>query len=233
MVPYCGSAPGPVEWLTRWNFDPAVIVGLGLLQLAGLALPADGDRRRHLSLGTLSLALLFVSPLCALTSALFSARTVHHLLLVTVAAPLIAAALPQRRTVSLPLSLLVATLLFWVWHLPGLYTLALADSGLYWVMQLSLLGSAVLFWNTLRAAEPVSAVMALIAATVQMGLLGALLVFAPTPLYAPHLATTVAWGLGPLADQQLAGLLMWVPGMLPYLAVAALLSRRHWRAAVA
>ena len=52
-----------------------------------------------------------------------------------------------------------------------------------------------------------------------MGLLGALIVFAPRPLYPVHLASTTAWGLTPLADQQLAGLLMWVPAMLPYVGV--------------
>jgi len=52
-----------------------------------------------------------------------------------------------------------------------------------------------------------------------MGLLGALIVFAPRPLYVVHLASTTAWGLSPLADQQLAGLLMWVPATLPYLGV--------------
>jgi putative membrane protein len=64
------------------------------------------------------------------------------------------------------------------------------------------------------------AFMALGATIGQMGLLGALLVFAPRPLYAEHLASTAGWGLSPLADQQLAGLLMWMPAMLPYVAVA-------------
>jgi len=51
----------------------------------------------------------------------------------------------------------------------------------------------------------------------QMGVIGALLVFAAQPLYAAHEATTWPWGLTPLADQQLAGLIMWVPGAVPYL----------------
>ncbi|MFL9960624.1 cytochrome c oxidase assembly protein [Paraburkholderia sediminicola] len=42
--------------------------------------------------------------------------------------------------------------------------------------------------------------------------------FAPAPLYVVHFASTAAWGLTPLADQQLAGLLMWVLAMIPYLA---------------
>ena len=45
----------------------------------------------------------------------------------------------------------------------------------------------------------------------------ALIVFAPRPLYLLHLASTVSWGIAPLTDQQLAGLLMWVPAVLPYL----------------
>ena len=51
-------------------------------------------------------------------------------------------------------------------------------------------------------------------------LLGALLVFAGRPLFADHLATTAAYDLSPLEDQQLAGLIMWVPAALHYLGVA-------------
>lgn len=54
----------------------------------------------------------------------------------------------------------------------------------------------------------------------QMGFLGALLVFASGPLFATHFMTTQAFGLTPLEDQQLAGLLMWVPAFLPYAGVA-------------
>lgn len=57
-------------------------------------------------------------------------------------------------------------------------------------------------------------------AMVQMGLLGALLTFTPQPLYAWHLVTTEAWGLTPLEDQQLAGLVMWIAGGGFYLAAA-------------
>ena len=61
---------------------------------------------------------------------------------------------------------------------------------------------------------------------VQMGLLGALITFAARPLYAPHWLTTQDWGLSPLDDQQLAGLIMWAPGSLVYLfAAVAILYR--------
>jgi putative membrane protein len=62
---------------------------------------------------------------------------------------------------------------------------------------------------------------------VQMGLLGALITFAGEPLYAPHLLTTAAWGLTPLEDQQLGGLIMWAPAAAVYL-VAALLVAGRW-----
>jgi hypothetical protein len=61
---------------------------------------------------------------------------------------------------------------------------------------------------------------------VQMGLLGALITFAANPLYAPHFATTLPWGLDPLEDQQLAGLIMWAPAAAIYLAAALFIAGR-------
>ncbi len=59
-----------------------------------------------------------------------------------------------------------------------------------------------------------------------MGLLGALITFAARPLYAPHFLTTLAWGLEPLEDQQLAGLIMWAPAAGFYLAAALFIAGR-------
>ncbi len=64
-----------------------------------------------------------------------------------------------------------------------------------------------------------SAALAALSSAIQMGMLGALLVFAHDPLYLPHFATTQAFGLSSLDDQQLGGLIMWVPANLPLLAV--------------
>jgi len=62
----------------------------------------------------------------------------------------------------------------------------------------------------------------------QMGLLGAVLTFATHPLYLWHLTTTSPWGLTPLQDQQLAGVLMWVPGIGLFLWAALSSLRRAW-----
>ena len=89
-------------------------------------------------------------------------------------------------------------------------------------MQASLLGSAMAFWAALRRAAAPVTIALLLATMVQMGLLGALLTFAGSPLFGPHLLTTAPWGLSPLADQQLAGLIIWAPGSGLYLAAALL-----------
>lgn len=229
---YCGPPPLPETLLDRWNFDPALLmamaVGVGLF----LWLRRDATPRALGSLGggVVVLVIAFITPLCALTVALFSARVVHHVLLVAVAAPLFALALPltRYRLAGLVAPLLLAhTVLFWLWHAPDAYALALADTFVYWLMQLSLLASATLFWRAALDAPPGRAIAALVGATIQMGLLGAMLVFAARPLYAPHFSTTAPFGLDPLSDQQLAGLIMWVPAALPYLA-ATLIRLMGW-----
>jgi putative membrane protein len=57
----------------------------------------------------------------------------------------------------------------------------------------------------------------------QSTVLGALLTFADQPWYQAHLTTTAAYGLSPRQDQQLAGLIMWIPGGGIYLAAALVL----------
>jgi len=230
MTSYCGAPPQPQDWLYRWNLDPILMAALGLGVL--VALRSRHPRPALAAIGVLAVA--FVSPLCAMRVALFSARAVHHVLIVAVAGPLVALAFPARRAGSLGLAFLVATATLWAWHLPHLYDRALADTALYWIMQASLLVTAAWFWRELFAAPPLPAAMAAILGMAQMGLLGALLTFARTPLYAAHAGTTLPWGLDQIADQQLAGLVMWVPGAIPYAMAIVLIARRAWaRAAVA
>lgn len=222
-LPYCGPAPAPGDW--RWNLDPLLLIAL--TAMAALALWRGRGQARWLGFAALAVfVVIFVSPLCAISSALFSARTVHHVLLVAVAAPLLAWALPAGRAGSLTLATAVQALVFWAWHAPAAYEAALSSDAVYWVMQLSLLGSAVWFWIGVRRASAPSAVGHLLVAMVAMGLLGALLTLADDALYTPHLLTTMAWGLTPLEDQQAAGLIMWAPAAAIYLAAALILLGR-------
>ncbi|PVM83439.1 cytochrome c oxidase assembly protein [Caulobacter endophyticus] len=229
-TPYCGAGPSPAEAWGRWNLDPLL---LGALAIATACLWIMLPTRRGPGIAAMAvLAVSFASPLCALSSALFSARTLHHVLLTSLAAPLLAWTLPRLgRSRSLAPASLAFAAVFWLWHAPAFYEAALANDGVYWLMQASLLASATLFWRTVRAAPAPAAVAALLATTVQMGLLGALLTFMPRALYAPHALTTAAWGLSSLDDQQLAGLLMWIPAAGAYLAAALVVLGRQLRGA--
>jgi putative membrane protein len=220
-IAYCGPAATPGDLLTRWNLDPLLIAALGAL---AIVIASGRVANARAGWGALALtALIFISPLCALSSALFSARVLHHVLLIAAVAPLLALAFPMRRLSSPPLAVLVGlhAIILWVWHMPGPYEWGLASVPSYWLMQASLFGSAGLLWRAIltSTAQAGWALMALVATIGQMGLLAALIVFAPRPLYAVHIATTEAWGMSPLADQQLAGLLMWAPASLPYIGV--------------
>jgi len=218
-IPYCGAAPVPGEWLARWNLDPVLLA----VMAAGFVLLWFGPARtgRGCLLAAMAvLAVSFVSPLCALSSALFTARTLHHLLLILAAAPLLAIALPAPRKGRIALAAAVHVVVFWTWHAPDAYAAALSNDVAYWAMQISMLASAVWFWAGVRTASAPSAIAALLAVMLGMGLLGALIAFAGQPIYAPHFATTLAWGLTPLEDQQAAGLIMWAPAAAAYLAVA-------------
>ncbi|MGU9982244.1 cytochrome c oxidase assembly protein [Phreatobacter sp. HK31-P] len=218
-MPYCGVAPVPADLWGRWNFDPVLLVAL--LVLLGLWLRFGRNDRNPLFFGAayLGLILAFVSPLCALTSALFAARSLHHVLLVALVAPLMALAMPRRfGSGGIGAALAVSSVVLWVWHVPAAYEAALSSSLLYWALQLALLGSFVWFWHAVLRGEghPVGALLAVGASAGQMGLLAAVLTLAPEPLYAAHFVAPFAWGLNALSDQQLGGLIMWVPAFFLY-----------------
>jgi cytochrome c oxidase assembly factor CtaG len=130
---------------------------------------------------------------------------------------------------------LVATMLhgtaIWMWHAPRLFDMALAHEPLHRLQHFSFFATALLFWWSLeegheRAAGPGAAVGYLFATALHTSFLGVLLVFSPMLWYAAPIAAA-DWGLTGLEDQQLAGLIMWVPGGLIY-AGAALVKARAW-----
>ena len=226
-IPYCGEAPGPEIWLSRWNLDP--VLGAALLVLA-LALfrssvghNVQPQRLRSLRGAWALTVVLYVSPLCALSSAFFTVRVLHHIALVLVMAPLLVFGLEpwlRRLPGSLWSSTAIAAIVFWTWHAPAPYAAALSSVLMYALMQFTLLASAMGFWIAIRRSGPTAAMGAILVTTVLMGLLGALITFAGRPLYPPHFASALSWGVSPLEDQQLAGITMWAPGSIAYLAAA-------------
>lgn len=218
---YCGPPPHPDAIWSTFNLDPVLIVGLCAIAVMLRRSPSG-------LAGVAVLAIAFISPLCPLSAALFSARAVHHLLIVAVAAPLFAAAMPMKGAGRSALPFAVSTIVLWVWHIPAAYDLALSNVAVYWVMQLTLLASAVWFWRSVLAREssPIDSLAFIVAGFMQMGLLGALLTFAPEPLFAAHLFAPLAYGVAPLDDQALGGLIMWVPASIPFAVAAAFVARR-------
>jgi putative membrane protein len=230
-IPYCGAAPLPAEWIARWNTDPFLLTALAL---AAVWLWRSRSADRRAGFGALAVAVfLFVSPFCAMGSALFLVRVTHDVILAACLGPLLMAALRlQERQVpgSLLLWTAIHALVFWAWHAPPLYEGVMSSSPVFWLMQATIVGSAAVWWAKVMRAPAAGAVVALLATMVAMGLLGALLTFAGTALYAPHWLTTQAWGLSPLEDQQLAGIFMWAPFGAIYLLVALVVLYRSMRA---
>src|ERR1700751_2352534 len=115
IIAYCGPAAVPGDVWTRWNLDPLLIAAFAALAFAA-ARGYSHDARAGWGASAL-LLIVFVSPLCALASTLFSARTIHPVQIIAVFAPLLALAFPQRRPARPPLSALVAAhaIILWLW----------------------------------------------------------------------------------------------------------------------
>lgn len=242
VIPYCGPPPVPEGFWSAWNGDP-ILLAVFALAAAGYAVVV----RRHgtettsrqpwcFAAGWLVLFAAFVSPLCNLTSALFSARVVQHLLTIQVAAPLLVLSWPTgavrwpdwARTLATPLGIPEIAwglfgLFLWVWHLPGPYMAALRYDAVLWAMHASLFIGAVAAWRTVLAPDDAAmrgrGLLSAFGTSVHLAILAALLIFAPQPLFVYHLVTTAPWGLSALADQQLGGLIMGVVGAAVYVAL--------------
>jgi cytochrome c oxidase assembly factor CtaG/cytochrome c2 len=120
----------------------------------------------------------------------------------------------------------------WAWHLPGPYQATLSSDLVHSLQHASFIFTALLFWWTILGASRSGlargrAILYLFVTALQTGALGALLTFAPSLWYPAYAATTGPWGLSPLDDQQLGGLIMWIPGSIAYL-VAALALFAGW-----
>lgn len=238
LIPYCGPAPSPASLMSDWNFDLVALAAVFLTLAAGLyaarSLSAATRPNALAMIAATGMATAFISPLCALTTALFSARSLHHLVLICVAAPALALLLRHwRQPFGGGAALAGVSAVLWAWHVPAVYSAAWESPVIYWLLQIALLGTAIVFWMSVlslkEGADRFRAALLVAALAGQMGLIGAILTFSQGALYLEHILLTDAFGLSVYADQHLAGLVMWVPGMAPLAALAALILRRGWR----
>ena len=129
-------------------------------------------------------------------------------------------------------ALLLHGLAIWLWHAPVLFESAIHNDVVHAAQHISFLATGVIFWWAVlqprRRSQRGVSILLLFTTAIHTGVLGALMTFARTPWYSDY-TRSAAFGLTPMADQQLAGMIMWIPGSVGYL-VAALYSIRRWLA---
>jgi putative membrane protein len=240
-----------------WATEPALIAPVAIVGVA-YAAGSLRMRTRHrqpilwFTIGWIVLALALLSPLHELSERLFAAHMAQHELLMVVAAPLLILGRPSIALLwSLPRRLrggvgrvmrlrirpleawLVHAIVIWLWHVPALFESTLRSDVMHGLQHASFLGSALVFWSAImrprRRASLGLSIIYLFTTAVHTSVLGALMTFARAPWYAAYASTAVAAGFSPAEDQQLAGLIMWIPASAAYL-IAAVIVIRRWLA---
>jgi putative membrane protein len=128
---------------------------------------------------------------------------------------------------TLPLvAFLIHALAVWIWHAPGLYDASVRSEAVHSAQHFSFLASALLFWWSIlqsrhRKGSEGFAILLLFLTAIHTTLLGALLTVSERPIYSAYRdVVTLPWGLTSLEDQQLGGIIMWVPGSIAYMIAA-------------
>ena len=204
------------------------------------------------SAGGLALAGALTDRLDGLAQVSFAAHMAQHEILMLVAAPLLVLGSPlaafvwalppaSRQAVARPLHgrwwqswwlWLVTPLIawsvhavaLWAWHAPAWFEAGLRHEWVHNLQHASFLFSALLFWWALVRRRPDGiAVLYVLTTLLHTGFLGALLTFAPSVWYPSYADARNPWGIAALDDQQLGGLIMWVPAGAIFIAAGLLL----------
>jgi putative membrane protein len=216
-----------VTWTLLALGTIAYAVGVRRLwQRAGFGRAIGLSQVLSFSGGMLVLLLALLSPLHHLAEERLWAHMVQHELLMVIAAPLLVAARPLvalrlalPKWLSDPLVAWIAhAAAIWVWHVPGIFEAAAHHEGLHFAQHASFLVTALMFWWTVFA-RPGAGVASLFTTMLYTGALGALMALSNRSWYAGYA----------LEDQQLAGLVMWVPAGAAYPLAALLLLGRTLR----
>ncbi len=241
------------NWEPSIFLGTALITGLYLYAITALRkkyFPAEHVNRAQISaflVGIFIMFLALVSPLDELgDSYLFSAHMVQHLCLTIIGPPLLLLGIPgwllkpllRSRVIFLIARILtypaIAFFLynadFWLWHAPPLYNATLENQSIHIFEHITFIVFGVINWwpifSPLEEGLPRLSIGGQILYLFLSGMptvaLGAGLTFLP-PLYAPYLSAPRIWGISPALDQQLGGLIMWIPGNLFYIIIVSIL----------
>ena len=136
------------------------------------------------------------------------------------------------RAITHPLAaFLIHGAAIWVWHAPPLYDATVTSEVMHAAQHVSFVATALLFWwvvlrpSPARGGAPV-AIAVLFGTVLHTGALGAMLTLTSRLIYTAYATTTIPWGLRAVEDQQLGGLIMWVPGGVAYVVAALMLVAR-------
>lgn len=241
---------------TAWDWNAPVVAGC-LALLAGYAVLVRRDYSARAIAWVGAIALLFLallSPLDALADHyLFFVHMAKHILFVLVVPALLLIGIPpeaappilRRVTVPPAASWLAGIGVMAVWHIPVLFNAALASEPLHAFEHLSLLAGGTLYWwpilspvHELRLSPVPQAAGYLFTSCLACTSMGIVLTFAPTLLYPAYahpadvygILATIRnqWGISPALDQQIGGLLMWVPCCFVYLAATLVMFARWY-----
>jgi putative membrane protein len=128
---------------------------------------------------------------------------------------------PWRLTTRPAAAWVLHALALWLWHIPGWFDAALRSEALHTLQHLSFFLTALVFWwsvlGTAARRHSGVALLSIFTTMVHTGALGAILTLSRTPWYAAYTTTTYPFGLTPLQDQQLGGVVMWVPAGFVYI----------------
>ena len=206
--------------------------------------------------GWFTLAGALVSPLHEWGEQLFTLHMIEHEIVMAISAPLFVLARPIAsmlwacppnvrsalgRFMRYPMSRRVwawltsppnATFLhgitIWLWHAPLFFDEAVTNVAVHRFQHLSFFITALFFWwSLLRRSNYGTAAWHLFITMLHTSVLGALMALAPRVLYSAQTVHSAEWGLTPLQDQQVAGMVMWVPAGTVY-AGAALVFAGLW-----
>jgi putative membrane protein len=202
----------------------------------------SGWRTASLVLGLLSILAAMASPLGMLDGRMLTAHMAQHLLLMTIAPPLIWMGVPSHvltgRTARGPLlrklggvighpvfCWLAATTALVGWHAPAAFQFGMHSNFWHLLEQLSFLAAGLLFWwPVFRPSPGWWILLYLFLATLPCDVLSGLLVFSDRVAYHMYLCAPGTGGLSPLEDQQCAAALMWTCVTIVFLAAGTILS---------
>jgi len=227
---------------TAWIWSPLDAV-CAAAALAAYFHYCGWSRRAWWMFAATAIVLLsLMSPLGALAQGyLFSAHMLQHILLLIAAPAMGLMALPASARIPPRLGRLLHPAVcwmcgvsaMWVWHVPALCDAAAASRSVLTFQTITLLGlGAVFWWQLLAPTEaqripPLQGVLYLFAACIACTAMGIILTFSPVTVCRAYLhpvdrmgiAPMIegAWGMTPARDQQLGGLIMWVPMCMVYL----------------